>query len=151
MSKRIKRLVIGTLVAAMLGPVGPVMAETADDEIILSLNYARVIKLSRPAATVIVGNPEIADATVGDPQTIVLTGQGFGRTNLVILDETGAPIFDESIAVARDDDVLRIYRRANVETLACNPFCEGAYLTEAETEAAERRLEANRNEALYGD
>ncbi|MEM1378399.1 MAG: pilus assembly protein N-terminal domain-containing protein, partial [Pseudomonadota bacterium] len=113
MSKRIKRLVIGTLVAAMLGPVGPVMAETADDEIILSLNYARVIKLSRPAATVIVGNPEIADATVGDPQTIVLTGQGFGRTNLVILDETGAPIFDESIAVARDDDVLRIYRRAN--------------------------------------
>ncbi|MEO1747136.1 MAG: hypothetical protein AAFR27_00705, partial [Pseudomonadota bacterium] len=78
-------------------------------------------------------------------------GQGFGRTNLVILDNAGAPIFDESIAVARDDDVLRIYRRSSVETLACNPFCEGAYLTEAEEEAIERRQEANRNEALFGN
>ena len=67
------------------------------------------------------------------------------------MDGSGAPIFDESIAVARDDDVLRIYRRSSVETLACNPFCEGAYLTEAEAQAIARRQEANRNEALFGN
>ncbi|MEO1700731.1 MAG: pilus assembly protein N-terminal domain-containing protein [Pseudomonadota bacterium] len=151
MFKSYHRVFKSALASLMLATAVPAIAQAETDEIVLSLNYARVIKLSRPAATVIVGNPEIADATVGDPQTIVLTGQGFGRTNLVILDNDGVPIFDESIAVARDDDVLRIYRRSNIETLACNPFCEGAYLTAAEQEAIERRLEANRNEALYGN
>lgn len=151
MFRSYRRVVQIALVSLAVSCAMPMASHAETDEIVLSLNYARIIKLSRPASTVIVGNPEIADATVGDPQTIVLTGQGFGRTNLVILDEEGAPIFDESIAVARDDDVLRIYRRANVETLACNPFCEGAYLTAAEEEAIELRLEANRNEALYGD
>ncbi|MEO0542254.1 MAG: pilus assembly protein N-terminal domain-containing protein [Pseudomonadota bacterium] len=151
MSKFLRRVFFTAIASAMLTPAMPSIAQADTDEIVLSLNHARVIKLSRPASTVIVGNPEIADATVGDPQTIVLTGQGFGRTNLVILDSDGAPIFDESVAVSRDDDVLRIYRRSSVETLACNPFCEGAYLTEAEEQAIERRLEANRNEALYGN
>ena len=151
MFKSYHRVFRAAVAGLVLLSAAPTVAQADTDEIILSLNYARVIKLSRPAATVIVGNPEIADATVGDPQTIVLTGQGFGRTNLVILDNSGAPIFDESIAVARDDDVLRIYRRSSVETLACNPFCEGAYLTEAEEEAIERRQEANRNEALFGN
>ncbi|MEL6201124.1 MAG: pilus assembly protein N-terminal domain-containing protein [Pseudomonadota bacterium] len=151
MFKSYHRVFRAAVAGLVLLSAAPTVAQADTDEIVLSLNYARVIKLSRPAATVIVGNPEIADATVGDPQTIVLTGQGFGRTNLVILDNSGAPIFDESIAVARDDDVLRIYRRSSVETLACNPFCEGAYLTEAEEEAIERRQEANRNEALFGN
>mgnify|MGYP001804282943 CR=1 FL=1 len=151
MFKSYHRVFRAALAGLVLLSATPSVAQADADEIVLSLNYARVIKLSRPAATVIVGNPEIADATVGDPQTIVLTGQGFGRTNLVILDGSGAPIFDESIAVARDDDVLRIYRRSSVETLACNPFCEGAYLTEAEAQAIARRQEANRNEALFGN
>ena len=56
------------------------------------LNHAKIIKLSHAAATVIIGNPEIADATVRDSQTLVLTGRGFGQTNLVILDAGGNPI-----------------------------------------------------------
>ncbi|MEL6435367.1 MAG: pilus assembly protein N-terminal domain-containing protein [Pseudomonadota bacterium] len=109
----------------------------------VSLNQARVIKLSRAAGTVIVGNPAIADASIGDAQTIVLTGRGFGRTNLVILDERGNPVFDEQVSVGRDEDVLRIYRRSNIETLSCTPFCENAYLTPAEERAIEARTRAN--------
>ena len=56
------------------------------------LNQAKIVKLSQPAATVIIGNPEIADATVRDSRTLVLTGRGFGQTNLVILDRAGNPI-----------------------------------------------------------
>lgn len=108
------------------------------------LNHARIVKLSQPAATVIIGNPEIADATVRDSRTLVLTGRGFGQTNLVILDQGGNPILDERIAVSRENGTaLRIYRRADIETLSCEPYCEKAYLTEAELQSIRATAEAN--------
>ena len=65
------------------------------------MNQAKIVKLSRAADTIIIGNPEIADASVQDASTVVLTGKGFGVTNLVVLDEAGAPIIDEQIMVSR--------------------------------------------------
>lgn len=116
----------------------------ADANISVVLNHARVLRLSRPAATVIIGNPEIADATVRDAQTIILTGRGFGNTNMVVLDATGNPIIDERIAVSRNEfETLKVYRRADIETLSCKPFCERAYLTEAETQSIRATAEAN--------
>ena len=109
------------------------------------LNQARIVKLSQPAATVIIGNPEIADATVRDAQTLVLTGRGFGQTNLVILDGAGNPILDERIAVSRENGTaLRIYRQSDIETLSCEPYCEKAYLTEAEVQSIRAVRTANR-------
>ena len=120
-------------------------AEHADKGAIeVVLNQAKVLKMSRPASTVVIGNPEVADATVHDSTTIVLTGQGFGRTNLVVLDGAGMPILDEQIAVRRDNDsTLRVYRRSVIETLSCEPFCEAAYLTEAEIQSTRERARVN--------
>lgn len=98
------------------------------------LNQAKIVKLARPADTIIVGNPNIADASVKDASTLVLTGKGFGVTNLVILDAEGAPIVDEQIMVRRDDiNSVQIYRRAELQTLSCSPTCELAYKNQAET------------------
>ena len=67
---------------------------------------------------------------------MVLTGRGFGVTNLVILDETGAPIIDEQVTVSRSTAAtLRIYRRASVQTLSCTPYCESSYKTDAERQS----------------
>ena len=63
------------------------------------MNQAKIVKLARPADTIVVGNPAIADAAVQDASTIVLTGKGFGVTNLVILDGDGNPIVDEQVTV----------------------------------------------------
>ena len=41
------------------------------------MNQAKIVKLARPADTIVIGNPDIADASVQDATTIVLTGQGF--------------------------------------------------------------------------
>ncbi|MDZ7824642.1 MAG: pilus assembly protein N-terminal domain-containing protein [Ahrensia sp.] len=112
------------------------------------LNHAKIVKLSRDASTVVIGNPEIADATVQDPSTIVLTGRGFGQTNIVILDSDGTPILDERIAVGRDaGGTMRVYRRAVIENLSCEPECEGAYLTAAEVQAIAATREANSTNA----
>jgi len=97
------------------------------------MNQAKIVRLSRPADTIVIGNPLIADASVQDATTIVLTGKGFGVTNLVALDRDGAPIVDEQVTVARDStSTLRVYRRADVQTLSCTPYCESSYKSEAE-------------------
>lgn len=98
------------------------------------VNQAKIVKLSGNADTIIVGNPEIADASVQDASTLILTGKGFGVTNLVVIDQNGSTIVDEQITVSRQSvNSVRVYRRANVQTLSCTPVCEAAYVTSAES------------------
>lgn len=122
--------------ATALFLAGTVLGTTpaaAEGGIPVLINEAKIVKLARPADTIVVGNPEIADASVQDATTIVLTGKGFGVTNLVVLDHDGAPIVDEQIYVSRQDaKSVRIYRRSQVQTLSCTPYCEGSYKSEAE-------------------
>ena len=94
----------------------------------LFINHAKIIKLAEPASTVIIGNNEIADATVKDALTLVLTGRQFGATNLVILDEAGEPIVDERLVVRRDEgDTVRLFSPAGngiaVRESVCSPVC----------------------------
>jgi Flp pilus assembly secretin CpaC len=97
------------------------------------MNQAKIVKLARPADTIVIGNPLIADASVQDSTTIVLTGRGFGVTNLVVLDAEGNPIVDEQVTVSRDNpSSVRVYRRASVQTLSCTPYCESSFKSEAE-------------------
>ncbi|KAB0682707.1 pilus assembly protein N-terminal domain-containing protein [Aureimonas leprariae] len=91
----------------------------------VEVDHARVLKVPRPAATVIVGNPAIADVSVQDASTMVLTGRSYGITNLIVLDEDGRTMVDESIGVKSfEDGTVRIYRQAERETLSCSPVCE---------------------------
>ncbi|ESX28678.1 hypothetical protein X767_00550 [Mesorhizobium sp. LSJC264A00] len=99
----------------------------------VTMNQAKIVKLTRPADTIVVGNPAIADASVQDASTIVLTGKGFGVTNLVVLDHDGSPIVDEQVTVVRQDaSSVRIYRRASVQTMSCTPYCESSYKSDSE-------------------
>jgi Flp pilus assembly secretin CpaC len=103
----------------------PEGAKLGEQPVIVTVDRAKVFRLSRPAATVIIGNPAIADATVEDEQTLVLTGRSFGVTNIVILDAAGEAIIDQSLVVrGHETNTVRIYRRADRETLACAPVCE---------------------------
>lgn len=100
-------------------------AAQADANIKVVMNQAKIIKLARPAGTVVVGNPEIADAVVQDSRTIVLTGKGYGVTNLVVMDSEGDALVDEQVAVsASDTNSLRVYRRADINVFSCTPYCE---------------------------
>jgi Flp pilus assembly secretin CpaC len=108
----------------------------ADSGIKVDMNQAKIVKLARPADTIVIGNPQIADASVQDASTIVLTGRGFGVTNLVILDSDGNPIVDEQVTVSRQTaSSVRVYRRAEIQTLSCTPYCESSYKSEAERQS----------------
>jgi Flp pilus assembly secretin CpaC len=99
----------------------------------VTMHQARIVKLAKAADTIVIGNPLIADASVHDAHTIVLTGKGFGVTNMVVLNTDGNPIVDEQVTVVRQTaQSVRIYRRADIQTLSCTPYCEGSYKNEAE-------------------
>lgn len=122
-----------TLLMTMVVGAGFAMPAQAEAGIEVTMNQAKIVKLARPADTIVVGNPAIADASVQDASTVVLTGKGFGVTNLVILDSDGSPIIDEQVTVIRQTaSSVRIYRRADVQTMSCTPYCESAYKTDAE-------------------
>lgn len=119
----------------LLGAVATLLAGAtvaSAAEISVQINQAKILKLTRPADTIVIGNPLIADASVQDATTIVLTGRGFGSTNLVVLDNAGAPIVDQQVVVSRyETGTMRIYRRAFVQTLSCTPTCEPIFGSDA--------------------
>jgi len=125
----LKTLSAGILIAAAVA-AGHAQAGAGIE---VQMNQAKIVRLTKSADTIIVGNPAIADASVQDASTIVLTGKGFGVTNLVVLDIDGNPIVDEQITVVRQTaSSVRIYRRADIQTLSCTPYCESSFKTDAE-------------------
>lgn len=139
-SSKFFKIAAATVLTIMAGVSGSSGTETGIEVV---MNQAKIVKLTQDAATIVVGNPEIVDATVQDSRTIVLTGKGFGVTNLVVLDPEGKAVVDEAIFVSRSDEkTLRVYRRSKVQTMSCTPFCEGAYKNGAE-QTSEAELGAN--------
>lgn len=112
-------------VVAMAG-LTPQLVRAEDSSMLLVyMDHARVLKLDRPVSKVIVGNSQVADATVADPKTIVLTGRSFGTTNIVLLDSDGNAIVDERILVSIDEgNTVRVYRQTDRSVLSCTPTCE---------------------------
>ena len=130
------RVSAGLLAAGLLqaGLTAQVAAETSDIQVVM--NEAKIVKVARPIDTIVIGNSAIVDAAVQDGTTIVLTGKGFGMTNVVVLDKEGEAIVDQQVTVSRQESgSVRIYRRSQMQTLSCTPYCEGAYRNEAEQQS----------------
>ncbi len=118
----------GALIAVLLAQAGPAAAVEAEKPpIAVILDRAKVMHISRPADTIIIGNPGIADATIQDAQTLIITGKSFGTTNLIVLDAQGQPIADEVLSVqASEDSVVTVFRRSGRVTFSCTPDCAPA-------------------------
>ncbi|MGK6314567.1 pilus assembly protein N-terminal domain-containing protein [Neorhizobium sp. DT-125] len=114
------------LCGLVLAGTGQAAAQEQETDLLrVFMNHARVLKLDRPVSKVIVGNSNVADATVADSTTIVLTGRSFGTTNLVLLDAEGNAIADERILVSIDEgNTVRVFRQTDRSILSCTPNCE---------------------------
>ena len=97
----------------------------SEDPVIVTVDRAKVFRIKEPASTVIIGNPFIADVSMHDHFTVVVTGKSYGSTNLVILDDKGEPIIDEVIIVrASEDKIVSVTRNALRQTYTCAPNCD---------------------------
>ena len=112
------------LVAAGLAAWQATAIAAEDAPISVVLDRAKVMRISRPADVVIIGNPAIADATIQDNRTLIITGRAYGTTNLIILDASGQAIADAVLTVtAANDDIVTVFKRSARETLSCTPDC----------------------------
>jgi len=99
-------------------------AAGADDHLTIVLDEARLIKMPDRVATVIVGNPLIADVTIQPGGLMVLTGKGYGRTNLMALDRSGNKLLEKDLLVRGPVETVTVYRGIQRETYSCAPKCE---------------------------
>lgn len=91
----------------------------------VELNKTEIVRLSEPAAAVVIGNPKIADVSVHSSDTVFVLGRGYGQTNLIILNANGDTIMDADIQVVSPVSAgnVRIYEGKNRATYSCAPNC----------------------------
>ena len=102
--------------------IAPPPASAAD--IIVILDQAKLVKLPEKVATIVIGNPLIADASVQPGGLMVITGKGYGMTNIIALDRTGTVLMEKSSRCRGRGNVVVVYRGIERETYSCTPKCE---------------------------
>jgi hypothetical protein len=111
-------LVLGLAVVGLAAP-----ASAADIDVVI--DQAKLVKVPEKAATIVLGNPLIADASIQSGGLMVITGKGYGKTNIIALDRGGKVLMDGSIEVRGPRaDVVVVYKGIKRETYACAPFCQ---------------------------
>jgi hypothetical protein len=99
----------------------PAQAETVN----IVLDQASILKLPEKVATIIIGNPSVADGSLQSGGLLVVTGKGYGATNLIALDSRGNALTEYVLKVsAPKDGRVTIYRGVERETWSCVPNCE---------------------------
>lgn len=105
----------------------PVMtfAGTGDEPVAVIVDQAKVVKLPEKVATIVVGNPLIADVTLQPGGMVVVTGKGYGSTNMIAMDRTGGVLADRSIQVEGPmDKLVTVFRGLDRESYSCTPECQ---------------------------
>ncbi len=93
-------------------------------DLVVRYDQAQLIRLPRPAADVIVGNPSIADVAIQGTNLLVVTGKTFGVTNVIVLDADRNVIQDQRIFVERDSQsVVTLFNGSTRESYTCTPAC----------------------------
>jgi len=111
-----------TMAIAVAFSLGSARADT----VTVSVDQARVMKLPAEVATIVIGNPLIADATLQSGGILVVTGKGFGETNMLALDHKGHVVMNKTVQVLgpASKDVVVVYRGSDRESYSCAPECE---------------------------
>jgi hypothetical protein len=109
------------LAASVIG-ARPAQADT----LTINVDQAQIMQLPEKIATIVIGNPLIADATLQSGGILVVTGKGYGATNLLALDRTGRVVMSKDIQVvsAGGEDLVTVFKGVERESYSCAPNCE---------------------------
>ena len=113
------------LAAGMLMWPMAAIAEPSANAIAVNVDQARLVKLPARVATIVVGNPLIADVALQAGGVLVVTGKGYGATNFIAMDRSGEVLVDRQIQVeGPTDQLVTVYRGIERETYSCMPICQ---------------------------
>jgi hypothetical protein len=120
-------LVAATLAAAMALATPQAVAQQPD--LIVKFDQSQLLRLPRPAAEIIIGNPAVADVAIQTGNLLVITGKSFGITNIIALDSERQVIQDQRVMVRRDEvNVVHVYKSASRQTYNCAPQCNASIM-----------------------
>src|SRR5665811_684859 len=112
-------------IGILLWPAATMAEPSFEAAIGVNVDQAKLVKLPARVATIVVGNPLIADVTLQSGGIIVVTGKGYGATNFIAMDRAGEILVDRVIQVeGPTDQLVTIYRGLERETYSCMPVCQ---------------------------
>ncbi|THD42673.1 MAG: pilus assembly protein [Bradyrhizobium sp.] len=124
MSSRVLLILALVAAAPVAALAGSAVAPTASATLAVTIDQAKVAQLPAGTRTLVVGNPAIADVTMlKGGGAMVVTGKGYGLTNLIALDAQGNIIDEKNIEVEQAKSVLVVQRGDERESYWCNPLC----------------------------
>jgi len=123
---RVRRAAILSIAAiACLSPSVSLHAAGGEDAIGVVVDQAKLVRLPDKISTLVVGNPLIADVTLQTGGLMIVTGKGYGSTNVIAMDRDGNVLIDRMIQVeGPTDKLVTVYRGVDRETYSCTPVCQ---------------------------
>ena len=118
-----------TRTGALLASIGllsvPAVGLAQSARLSVEIDQAARVQLRGAAGSVIVGNPQIADVTVVDANTLYITGKGSGVTEIVAVDAIGRTVFQSEVVVTdgAGSGRVRVWRGAQATEMACAASC----------------------------
>src|SRR6201747_2417306 len=101
------------------------LADPAAEPIAVNVDQAKLVKLPTHVATIVVGNPLIADVALQSGGVLVVTVKGYGATNFIAMSRSGEVLVDRVIQVeGPSDQLVTVYRGIERESYSCMPVCQ---------------------------
>ena len=97
----------------------------AEGTLTVTVDQAQLVPIPSNVRTLIIGNPMIADVTLlKTGNAMVVTGKGFGETNLITLDAAGKVVTNSNILVVGNSKMLVVQRGMDRQSYTCAPRCQ---------------------------
>lgn len=90
----------------------------------IEANKTEPLRFKRPVASIVIGNPLVADIAIFNEQMVFITGKSYGTTNLMAFDAAGNLVYSNDVAVSSPtESLLRVVRGDEVNSYDCTPTC----------------------------
>ncbi len=95
-----KKVIAGLMIWLCAGALSSAFAY--EDIVNVEMNKGKMIRFERPASSVVVANPAIADIQVISPQMVYVQGKTVGETSIYAMDEHHIEVMDATIEVTHN-------------------------------------------------
>lgn len=114
-----------SLKSAALGALAVTLASAASaDQLFVEASKTVPIQINGVAASIVIGNKNIADVAVHNEHLLFVTGKSYGTTNLLVYDKAGREIYNSDVLVTTNSASLVTINRAGQSfTYDCSPSC----------------------------
>lgn len=150
MLRHIRPVACGSVLLAVMFSNFDVQGAAAAEPIRINSGYVSLLKLDQTVGTIVIGNPDVVDATLQGKNAILLTAKkitGSAATNLIVLNAQDAEIFNATIIVGSQGAAkTEVHSKGKTGSLheywayRCMPVCERV---EDKLETFQRSAEAS--------